>query len=146
VSDTVLPLSRQRRPAPFRLDTAGPLPRVDVVPLYVGADDALLQAAVAAGARGVVLQALGAGNAPPSVTESVARLVGRGVPVLVTSRVTAGPVSPLYAGGGGAGLARDGAVFAADLSPWQARLLLSVALAGTTDDPGAAVGEWLGLA
>jgi L-asparaginase len=146
VSDTVLPLSRQRRPAPFRLDTAGPLPRVDVVPLYVGADDALLQAAVAAGARGVVLQALGAGNAPPSVTESVARLVGRGVPVLVTSRVPAGPVSPLYAGGGGADLARAGAVFAADLSPWQARLLLSVALAGTTDDPGAAVGEWLGLA
>ena len=43
VSGTVLPLSRQRRPAPFPLDTAGPLPRVDVVPLYVGVDDALLR-------------------------------------------------------------------------------------------------------
>jgi L-asparaginase len=144
VSESVLPLSRQRRPAPFRLDT-GPLPRVDVVPLYVGVADALLQAAVAAGARGVVLQALGAGNAPPSVTDSVGRLVAGGIPVLVTSRVTAGPVSPLYAGGGGADLARAGAVFAADLSPWQARLLLSAALAGATDDPGAAVSEWLGL-
>lgn len=144
--DSVLPLSRQRRGTPFRLDLERGLPRVDVVPLYVGVDDALLHAAVAAGARGVVLQALGAGNAPPSVTESVAQLVARGIPVLVTSRVTAGPVSPLYAGGGGADLARAGAVFAADLSPWQARLLLSAALAGATDDPGTAVSEWLGLA
>ena len=79
------------------------------------------------------------------MTDSVGRLVAGGIPVLVTSRVTAGPVSPLYAGGGSADLARAGAVFAADLSPWQARLLLSAALAGATDDPGAAVNEWLGL-
>jgi L-asparaginase len=141
--DSVLALSRQPRVAPFDLDLEQALPRVDVVALHVGADDALLRAAVAAGAGGVVLQALGAGNAPPSVTESVAGLVRSGIPVLVTSRVAAGPVSPLYAGGGGADLARAGAVFAADLSPWQARLLLSVALACAPDDPGALVTQWL---
>jgi L-asparaginase len=143
VAGEVLPLARQRRVSHFDLDLDAALPRVDVVALYVGADDALLQSAVSAGSRGLVLQALGAGNAPPAVTESVARLVRGGTPVLVTSRVAGGPVSPLYAGGGGADLERAGAVFAADLSPWQARLLLSVALAAAPDHPGAVVRQWL---
>ena len=58
----------------------------------------------------------------------------RGIPVLVCSRVPAGPVSPLYAGGG-ATLARAGARFADDLSPWQGRLLLAAALAHDPEDP-----------
>jgi L-asparaginase len=44
-------------------------------------------------------------------------------------------VVPLYTGGGGADLARAGAVFAHDLSPWQGRLLLAAALALAPDAP-----------
>jgi L-asparaginase len=64
----------------------------------------------------------------------VLRVAG-GVPVLVCSRVPSGPVAPLYAGGG-ASLARDGALFGGDLSPWQGRLLLAAALALDPQDPG----------
>lgn len=122
-------LARPVRPPRFAVDLGAPLPRVDVVPLYLGADATLLEAAVAAGARGLVLAAFGAGNANPPVVEAVRRACAGGVEVLVCSRVPSGPVEPLYAGGGGADLARAGARFTAGLSPWQARLLLAAALA-----------------
>lgn len=125
------------------LDLDAELPRVDVVPLYLGADDALLCATVAAGAAGIVLEAFGAGNATPAVATAAAGLVAGGTPVLVCSRVPSGPVAPLYTGGGGADLARDGAVLAGDLSPWQARLLLAAAIAVSPHDPLAVVRDHL---
>ncbi|CAM5547388.1 asparaginase [Streptomyces diastaticus] len=123
------------------LDTG--LPRVDVVALYPGADEALLRAAAETGAAGLVLAAPGTGNTAPRVAREVARLTGSGVPVLVCSRVPSGPAVPLYGGGGGVDLARAGAVFAGDLSPWQARLLLAVALAATRLGAARAVSGWL---
>jgi L-asparaginase len=132
---SVLPLARPLRPAALPLDLAADLPRVDVVACYLGVDGALMHAAVAAGAAGLVLQAFGAGNVTPAVVTATEDLVAAGIPVLVCSRVPSGPVVPLYTGGGGADLARAGAVFAQDLSPWQARLLLAAALALAPDDP-----------
>ncbi|MGY1828002.1 asparaginase [Blastococcus sp. SYSU DS0541] len=137
--EAVTALARPVRGAPLPLDLGADLPRVDVVPLYLGTDDVLLRAAVAAGAAGLVLQAFGAGNATPAVAAAVAELAAGGMPVLVCSRVPSGPVAPLYTGGGGADLARDGALLAGDLSPWQARLLLAAALAVAPDDPLALV-------
>jgi L-asparaginase len=131
----VVPLARPPRPPALPLDLAAELPRVDVVACAQGSDDALLRAAVAAGAAGVVLEAFGAGNVPPPVAVAAADLVAGGVPVLVCSRVPSGSVAPLYAGGG-ASLARDGALFGGDLSPWQGRLLLAAALAVDPQDPG----------
>ncbi len=131
---SVLPLGRPARRAPLPVDLAEQLPRVDVIACYLGADAALLHAAVAAGAAGIVLEAFGAGNVPPPIAEATEELAARGVPVLVCSRVPAGPVVPLYAAGG-ARLARGGAVFGGDLSPWQGRLLVAAALAVAPEDP-----------
>ncbi|HEY2191486.1 MAG TPA: asparaginase domain-containing protein [Actinomycetospora sp.] len=122
-------------------DPPDTLPRVDVVAQYVGADAHALDAAVAAGARGVVVAGFGAGNATPAVVAAATELLGRGVPVAVASRTGAGPVEGLYAGGG-AELARAGALFAGDLSPWQTRMLLAVALATAPDDPLGAARAW----
>ncbi|SCE02533.1 L-asparaginase, partial [Streptomyces sp. IgraMP-1] len=65
------------------------------------------------------------------------------VPVVVCSRVPCGPAVPLYGGGGGVDLVKAGAVFAGELSPWQARLLLSVALAASRLGAARAVSGWL---
>jgi L-asparaginase len=135
VADGAVPLARPPRAPALPLDLTAELPRVDVVACAQGSDDALLRAAVAAGAAGVVLEAFGAGNVPPPVAAAAAELVAGGVPVLVCSRVPSGSVAPLYAGGG-ASLARDGALFGGDLSPWQGRLLLAAALALEPQDPG----------
>ncbi|WP_329061358.1 asparaginase [Streptomyces sp. NBC_01429] len=135
-------IGRPPRPAALiSADDLGRLPRVDVVPLYVGCDTALLDAAVAAGARGVVLCAFGAGNAPPEVTEAVGRLVADGIAVAVASRVPTGATSAAYGAGGGADLLRAGAVFASDLSPWQLRLLLAAALHRTAGQGPAGAAE-----
>ncbi|MFC3998932.1 asparaginase [Nocardiopsis sediminis] len=132
-------LRRHHRPplAPALPGLAGldDLPRVDVVPQYLGVDARALRAAVDAGARGIAVAAFGAGNTAPGVTRAVADVLGEGVPVAIASRTFEGPVVGLYAGGG-TDLAAAGAIFAGDLSPWQARLLLAAVLAGSPEPPG----------
>ena len=143
--DQVRALTPAEPPKTLPFDTSrDELPRVDVVPLYLGADATFVNASLAAGARGVVLAGFGVGNATPAVTEAVGEVIASGRAVLVCSRVGAGPVLPVYGGGGGADLAAAGAVFADDLSPWQARLLLAAALASAPDGAEQLARDWLG--
>ena len=54
--------------APFRVPPLRPtrlVPEVDLHIMATGVDDALLQASLARGARGIVIEATGAGNVPP---------------------------------------------------------------------------------
>lgn len=110
-----------------------PLPRVDMVMHHADADPLLFDAAVEAGARGIVLVATGAGNATPAFTEAVARAVGRGVLVALTTRVPAGPVTPIYTGGGAVDLIEAGAVPTGSLRAGQSRMAVLAALMSSTD-------------
>lgn len=112
----------------------GPLPRVDIVPMYAGADGALIGAAVAAGAKGIVIQALGIGGVNVPVYEAAKEAIGRGIVVVISTRVANGRVRPVYGGvGGGQTLKDAGAVFADNLSPQKARILLMLALQSTSN-------------
>ncbi|MGP3953020.1 asparaginase [Streptomyces sp. 7N604] len=128
-------LRRPERSEPLALppvDTV--MPRVDMVMHHSDADPLLLEAAVDAGARGVVLVAAGAGNATPDFTAAVGRAVSRGVLVALTTRVPAGPVTPIYAGGGGAvDLVAAGAVPTGTLRAGQARIAVLSALMSSPD-------------
>jgi L-asparaginase len=124
----------RRRPA---LDLAAFDPtgvRVDVTPCYPDADATALRAFADAGARGVVLEATGAGNANPAICAAVAELTAAGVVVVTSTRVAAGPVTPIYGDGGGVDLLAAGAVPSGLLRPSQARMLLA-ALLGLHRDP-----------
>jgi L-asparaginase len=89
-----------------------------------------------------VLAGTGVGNTDPDVVAAVGEAVDAGAVVLVASRVPAGPVSPRYATGGAALLDR-GALLAGDLTPWQARMLLVLALAADPAQARTLLGDHL---
>lgn len=111
----------------FDLANLDSLPRVDVVVSYVGADGAMIDAAVAAGAKGIISAGTGAGRPTPAEDEALTRAHEQGVVICQSSRVGSGRVvrSP--------SLIKRGFVAADNLQPWKARLLLSLALTVTQD-------------
>lgn len=105
------------------------LPYVEIVPMYAGADGGLVRAALKLGARGIVIQALGFGNVNAEMYEAIGEAIMTGVPVVISTRVPNGRVLPVYGfAGGGSTLKAAGSIFADNLSPQKARILLMLAL------------------
>jgi L-asparaginase len=120
-----------RRPAArprYRVDRIEP--RVPLIKLALGMDALPLDAALSHGAKAMVIEAFGLGNATVDVADGVGRAVRAGVPVVITSRCPAGRVKPVYGGGGGGRDLEDaGAIYAPGLAGVKARILLMVLLA-----------------
>ncbi|WP_018024645.1 asparaginase [Corynebacterium ulceribovis] len=107
--------------------------RVDIITAYPGADGGALDAAIAAGAQGVVIEAMGSGNVGIAMADAVERALDAGVPIVVSTRVPFGPTSSAYGGAGGGGiLLRKGAVLSQDLRAPQARMVLAASIATGT--------------
>lgn len=121
------PTRRHTIDSEFDVSGLTDLPRVDVVTSYVGADEALIDAAVAAGAEGIVSAGTGAGRPTPAEDEALERAKASGVTICIGTRVGSGRVvrSP--------GLRKRGFVASDNLVPWKARVLLSLALTRTND-------------
>lgn len=113
----------------FDLAKVTELPRVDVVYSYVGADGAAIDAFVAAGAKGLVIDATGRGSIPPTQYEAIGRALAKGVVVVSASRTGAGTVEVGMGERGG----RASIVGAGDLNAQKARVLLMLALTRTSD-------------
>lgn len=105
------------------------LPYVEIVSMYGGADGGLVRAALQLGAKGIVIQALGFGNVNGEMFEAIQECIAAGLPVVISTRVPNGRVLPVYGfAGGGSTLKAAGAIFADNLSPQKARILLMLAL------------------
>jgi L-asparaginase len=101
---------------------------VELVRVAMGMSDRYLRFAADNGARAIVLEGFGRGNAPPAIAAAATALVAKGVPVVMTSRCQRGRVKPIYGNGGGKTFFEGGVIFAGDLSGHKARILLSVLL------------------
>lgn len=102
--------------------------RVDVVSVHPGADAALAEAAVRAGAKGVVIAGTGAGNGNHALRDWVRDATRSGITVGLSTRVAEGPVAELYGNGGGADLVATGALSLGGLPLFHGRLLLALML------------------
>lgn len=121
------PLRRQHVPL-----ISESLERVDIVPMFGGADGSMIKAAIDNGAKGIVIQALGWGNVNIPMYEAIKEAVEQGVTVVISTRVPNGRVLPAYGfQGGGQTLKEAGALFADNLPPHKARILLMLALQHT---------------
>jgi L-asparaginase len=122
------PLGAHMPSGPFAgLDLKQPLPRVDIVYSYAGADGALVDAAVAAGARGLVSAGFAPGSPTPDQRAAFERAAKTGAVVVQCSRAASGRVAPRRR------LRETGIVAGEDLSPQKARILLMLALTTTTE-------------
>ncbi|HET9269225.1 MAG TPA: asparaginase [Vicinamibacterales bacterium] len=126
------PLKRHTANSEFDVTKITSLPRVDVLLMYQGAPGDLIQAAVDAGAKGIVVAGAGAGAMSGSQSQAAAYAVNKGAFVVTTTRTGGGSV-----GGGGTGrggpTGPGGRLSGDDLQPVKARILLMLAIATTTD-------------
>lgn len=124
------PFRKHTTDSPFNVDSATSLPRVDILYIYEDMPGDLVDAAVKAGAKGIVAAGVGNGNMPKAVMEALVRAAKAGVIVVRASRVPLGFV------GRNVEVDDDKMNFVAseELNPPKARVLLRLALM-TTKDP-----------
>ena len=112
---------------------------VHLITAGIDSGAALLDAAVAAGAAGIVVAATGSGNTAPELLAAGERAIGAGIPVVLASRCPAGAVGAAYAfPGGGATWIRAGAIPAGTLCAIKARVALAYGVGAGLDVPGLA--------
>ncbi|MCL8000137.1 asparaginase [Brucella sp. 21LCYQ03] len=133
-ADAFRPVCDIRVPDVTSLPASVSAMRIDVVAIHPGCDDVHIQASINAGAHGIVLAALGSGNANAKIVDAVKQCRERNIPVVVSSRVPTGILVPGYGGGGGGhDLVAAGAVHSQTLRPGQARILLAALMANNSD-------------
>ncbi|TDP95126.1 asparaginase [Labedaea rhizosphaerae] len=121
--------------ASFPVVAGDPESDVALIKVYPGIPPSLLHTVVDAGARGVVIEATGAGNVPVGLFTAINELTGWGIPVVVASRDEV----PRETRGATALVLSVGAISGRMLSPELARVALMYALGGGGVD---AVRKW----
>lgn len=102
---------------------------IPLIKMVTGMDPAWLSFLLEQNIDGLVLEAFGAGNVPPTVVPVLYKLLERGVPIIMVSRCYNGYVQDLYGyEGGGKQLKDMGIVFCNELNGQKARMKLIVAL------------------
>ena len=123
------PVGKHTKNSEFSVTEATVLPRVDIIMAHENMDGALIDAAVAAGARGLVIAGVGNGNMTKPALDAISAHAKRGVMIVRSSRVATGQV------GRNVEVKDDelGLVASLGLNPQKSRVLLRLALLQTTD-------------
>ncbi|HEY2432208.1 MAG TPA: type II asparaginase [Vicinamibacterales bacterium] len=118
------PIGRHTDGSEFSVAGVTSLPRVDIIMAHENMDGALIAAAAAAGAKGIVIAGVGNGNLTEAAVKALAAQAAKGIVCVRASRVITGRVSRNVE------LDDDklGFVASIDKSPQDARVLLRLAL------------------
>jgi len=123
------PVGRNTATSEFTVDKNTTLPRVDIIMAYENMDGAIIDAAVASGAKGLVIAGVGNGNMTAAAVTALAAQAKKGIVCVRSSRVVTGQV------GRNVEVDDDKNGFVASLghNPQKARVLLRLALTKTKD-------------
>ena len=121
------PARRHTVNSEFDVSQLESLPRVDINYTTLGSDGVLIDAAVAAGAKGIVNAGTGHANMPVATMGSLAAAQKKGVAIVAGSRVMTGIVTPTNE------FTNAGFVTSMMHSPQKARVLLMLALTKTRE-------------
>jgi L-asparaginase len=118
------PIGKHTTDSEFSVTGVKALPRVDIIMAYENMDGALIDAAVASGAKGIVIAGVGNGNMTASALNALAKHAKAGIACVRASRVAIGHV------GRNVEVEDDklGLVASMDLNPQKSRVLLRLAL------------------
>jgi L-asparaginase len=118
------PLGKHTSESEFSVEGLTSLPRVDIIMAHENMDGALIDAAVAAGAKGLVIAGVGNGNLTKAAVDALAAQAKKGIVCVRASRVTVGRVERNVE------LDDDklGFVASMDKNPQKSRVLLRLAL------------------
>lgn len=106
------------------------LPRVDIIPVYGGADIVMAQAILDSGPAGVVIDGLGRGQVPPEWVAPLSDAMSAGMVVAVCSSTLHGATAESYQYPGALhDLVNAGAIAVSHLSARKARIRLSLCMA-----------------
>ncbi|MDG6882585.1 Probable L-asparaginase [Phocoenobacter uteri] len=109
---------------------------VPLIKTYAGMDSELLKYLANSECDGVVIEALGAGNLPPTCLAGVSALLNAQIPVVLVSRAFNGVTQDVYDYvGGGRRLKQEGVIFSTGLNGQKARIKLLVLLNQQLNQP-----------
>jgi len=123
------PIGKNTTSSDFSVTPTTVLPRVDIIMAYENMDGKLIDAAVADGAKGIVIAGVGNGNMTKEALDALGRQTKKGIVCVRSSRVTTGMV------GRNVEVNDDslGTVASLGLNPQKSRVLLRLALMKTQD-------------
>jgi L-asparaginase len=118
------PVGKHTVESEFSLDGVTALPRVDIIMAHANMDGKLIDAAVASGAKGLVIAGVGNGNMTAAALEALSAQSKKGIVCVRSTRVATGQV--------GRNVEVDddklGLIASDDLNPQKSRVLLRLAL------------------
>lgn len=101
---------------------------------YAGMNGDFIDYLIENEANGIVIEALGRGNLPPSMLDSIDRALNVGIFIVIVSRCNSGRVLDTYAyEGGGKDLTNRGCILGGSLNGQKARILLMLAISNDYD-------------
>jgi len=123
------PMKRHTSKSEFDISKLDKLPQVEIILSYSNATDLFVNAAVNAGAKGIVTAGVGNGNMTTVMQNALAGVAKKGIAIVRSSRITTGPTAQWDE------IDDDKLGFAASwyVNPYRSRVLLMLALTKTAD-------------
>jgi len=107
---------------------------VDLIKVYAGMDEKFFRLSADSDVDGIVVEAMGVGNVPPTAFGGIKYALEKGIPVVLVSRCPAGETLSIYSyPGAGKWLKEAGVIFTDYLNGQKARIKLMLCLGITND-------------